>query len=69
MFDILSNRYYILSNEHTTHSRGHAVRTEARVLEVEARPALELLIGLSAATSPKERHDESWLPARADVVT
>ena len=33
-------------------------------LEVEARPALELLIGLSAATSPKERREESWLPAR-----
>ena len=32
-------------------------------VEVEARPALELLIGLSAATSPGETHAESWIPA------
>jgi DNA-binding transcriptional ArsR family regulator len=32
-------------------------------VEVEARPGLELLIGLSAATSPDEAHDESWVPA------
>lgn len=32
-------------------------------VEVEARPALELLIGLSAATSPGETHSESWVPA------
>ena len=31
-------------------------------VEVEARPALELLIGLSAATSLGETHDESWVP-------
>ena len=31
-------------------------------VEAEARPALELLIGLSAATSQAERHDESWVP-------
>ena len=38
-------------------------------VEVEARPALELLIGLSAATSPAETHDESWVPlARALVA-
>ena len=30
------------------------------VMEVEARPALELLIGLSAATSAAEPHDETW---------
>lgn len=29
-------------------------------VEVEARPALELLIGLSAATSAGETHDETW---------
>ncbi|MGH3079012.1 MAG: ArsR/SmtB family transcription factor [Gaiellaceae bacterium] len=29
-------------------------------IEVEARPALELLIGLSAATSVDEKHDETW---------
>ena len=38
-------------------------------IEVEARPALELLIGLSAATSPDEAHDESWVPAEDHVVT
>ncbi len=32
-------------------------------VEREARPALELLIGLSAATSRAETHDESWVPA------
>ena len=31
-------------------------------VEAEARPALELLIGLSAATSQAETHDESWVP-------
>jgi DNA-binding transcriptional ArsR family regulator len=31
-------------------------------LEVQAHPALELLIGLSAATSSGEAHDESWVP-------
>jgi DNA-binding transcriptional ArsR family regulator len=30
------------------------------VVEAEARPALELLIGLSAATSAAEAHEESW---------
>jgi DNA-binding transcriptional ArsR family regulator len=29
-------------------------------VEVEARPALELLVGLSAATSAGETHEESW---------
>ena len=29
-------------------------------VEVEARPALELLIGLSAATSAGESHEETW---------
>jgi DNA-binding transcriptional ArsR family regulator len=29
-------------------------------VEVEARPALELLIGLSAATSATEPHEETW---------
>ena len=29
-------------------------------VEVEARPALELLIGLSAATSAAEPHEETW---------
>jgi DNA-binding transcriptional ArsR family regulator len=33
-------------------------------IEVEVRPALELLIGLSAATSPDERHEKSWVPGR-----
>ena len=33
------------------------------LVEVEARPALELLIGLSAATSPGKTHGESWVPA------
>jgi len=31
-------------------------------VEAEARSALELLIGLSAATFPAETHDESWVP-------
>jgi DNA-binding transcriptional ArsR family regulator len=29
-------------------------------VEVEARPALELLVGLSAATAPGETHEETW---------
>ena len=37
--------------------------TVAKVtVEAEARSALELLIGLSAATSRAETHDESWVP-------
>ncbi len=32
------------------------------VVEAEARSALELLIGLSAATSPAETHAETWVP-------
>jgi DNA-binding transcriptional ArsR family regulator len=32
-------------------------------VEVEARPSLELLIGLSAATSQGETHDKSWVLA------
>ncbi len=37
-----------------------------QALEVEARPALELLIGLSAATSPGVAHGESWVPAPSE---
>ncbi len=37
--------------------------TPSLVLEVEARPALELLIGLSTATSPDTTHGESWVSA------
>jgi DNA-binding transcriptional ArsR family regulator len=29
-------------------------------VEAEARPALELLVGLSAATAPGETHEETW---------
>ena len=37
--------------------------TDAMVaIELESRPALELLIGLSTATSQAETHDESWVP-------
>lgn len=34
-------------------------------VEVEARPALELLVGLSAATSAAEPHEETWAWPRA----
>lgn len=37
-----------------------------QALDVEARPALELLIGLSAATSPGVAHGESWVPAPSE---